>query len=61
MGRLLLMVRPSSPVRAREGEAFPELLQRLDAAMCKALYEGVVTNEIDGTLPSGPSSIRKKR
>ena len=46
----------------REGEAFPELLQRLDAAIGKALHEGVVTNEInDGRFRLAPSSIRKKR
>jgi hypothetical protein len=46
----------------REGEAFPELLQRLDAAIGKALHEGVVTNEINGgRFRLAPSSIRKKR
>jgi hypothetical protein len=32
----------------REGESFPELLQRLDAAIGKALHEGAVTNEVNG-------------
>jgi hypothetical protein len=46
----------------REGEAFPELLQRLDAAIRKALHEGVITNEINGgRFRLAPSSIRKKR
>lgn len=46
----------------RDGEAFPELLQRLDAAIGKALHEGVVTNEINGgRFRLAPSSIRKKR
>jgi hypothetical protein len=46
----------------REGEAFPELLQRLDAAIGKALHEGAVTNEINGgRFRLAPSSIRKKR
>jgi len=46
----------------REGETFPDLLQRLDAAIGKALHEGVVTNEINGgRFRLAPSSIRKKR
>jgi hypothetical protein len=46
----------------RDGEAFPELLQRLDAAIGKALHEGMVTNEINGgRFRLAPSSIRKKR
>ena len=46
----------------REGEAFPELLQRLDAAIGRALHEGTVTNEINGgRFRLAPSSIRKKR
>lgn len=46
----------------REGEAFPELLQRLDAAIGKALHEGVATNEINGgRFRLAPSSVRRKR
>jgi hypothetical protein len=46
----------------REGEGFPELLQRLDAAIGKALHEGLLTNEINGgRFRLAPSSIRKKR
>jgi hypothetical protein len=46
----------------REGESFPELLQRLDAAIGKALHEGTVTNEVNGgRFRLAPSSIRKKR
>jgi hypothetical protein len=46
----------------REGETFPDLLQRLDAAIGKALHVGVVTNEINGgRFRLSPSSIRKKR
>jgi hypothetical protein len=46
----------------REGESFPELLQRLDAAIGKAIHEGQVTNEINGgRFRLAPSSIRKKR
>jgi len=46
----------------REGENFPDLLQRLDAAIGKALHEGVVTNEINGSrFRLAPSGIRKKR
>jgi hypothetical protein len=46
----------------REGESFPELLQRLDAAIGKALHEGAVTNEVNGgRFRLAPSSIRKKR
>ena len=46
----------------REGESFPDLLQRLDAAIGKALQEGVVTNEINGgRFRLAPSGIRKKR
>lgn len=46
----------------RQGEAFPELLLRLDAAIDKALHEGVVTNEVNGgRFRLAPSSIRKKR
>jgi hypothetical protein len=46
----------------REGESFPDLLQRLDAAIGKALHEGVVTNEINGgRFRLAPSGIRKKR
>ena len=46
----------------REGESFPDLLQRLDAAIGKALHEGVVTNEINGgRFRLAPSSVRKKR
>jgi len=46
----------------REGETFPELLQRLDAAIGKALHEDAVTNEVNGgRFRLAPSSIRKKR
>jgi hypothetical protein len=46
----------------RENEAFSDLLQRLDAAIGKALHEGVVTNEINGgRFRLAPSGIRKKR
>ena len=46
----------------REGEAFPELLQRLDAAIGKALHEGVVTNKINGgRFCLAPAKVRKKR
>jgi hypothetical protein len=46
----------------REGESFPDLLQRLDAAIGKALKEGAVTNEINGgRFRLAPSGIRKKR
>jgi hypothetical protein len=45
-----------------EGETFPDLLNRLDAAIAKALHEGVVTNDINGgRFRLAPSSIRKKR
>ena len=46
----------------REGEAFSELLQRLDAAIGKAVHEGVVTNEINGgRFRLAPSAVRRKR
>jgi len=46
----------------RKDETFPDLLQRLDAAIGKALHEGAVTNEINGgRFRLAPSSIRKKR
>ena len=46
----------------REGESFPDLLQRLDTVIGKALHEGVVTNEINGgRFRLAPSGIRKKR
>jgi hypothetical protein len=46
----------------REGESFPDLLQRLDTVIGKALQEGVVTNEINGgRFRFDPLSIRKKR
>jgi hypothetical protein len=46
----------------KEGESFPDLLQRLDAAIGKALQEGVVTNEINGgRFRLAPSAVRKKR
>ena len=46
----------------RDGESFSDLLQRLDAAIGKALHEGVVTNEINGgRFRLAPSGIRKKR
>jgi hypothetical protein len=32
----------------REGESVAELLQRLDEAIGRALYEGVFTNEVEG-------------
>ena len=45
----------------REGGSFPDLLQRLDTAIGKALHEGVVTNEIyGGRFRLAPSGIRKK-
>ena len=31
-----------------DGESFPDLLQRLDAATGKAVLKGVVTNEVNG-------------
>jgi hypothetical protein len=46
----------------RDGETFPELLQRLDAAIGKALHEGAITNEVNGgRFRLATSSIRKKR
>lgn len=46
----------------RDGESFPGLLKRLDAAIGKAVHEGAVTNEINGgRFQLAPSSIRKKR
>jgi hypothetical protein len=46
----------------REGETFPDLLTRLDAAVAKAVHEGVVTNDVNGgRFRLAPSSIRKKR
>ena len=46
----------------REGENFPDLLKRLDAAIGKAIHEGAVTNEVNGgRFRLAPSSIRKKR
>ncbi len=46
----------------REGETFPDLLQRLNVAIGKALHEGVVTNEVNGgRFRLAPSSVRKKR
>lgn len=46
----------------QEGETLPELLRRLDAAIGKALHEGVTTNEINGgRFRLGPSGIRKRR
>jgi len=46
----------------RDGERFPDLLKRLDAAIGKAVHEGAVTNEINGgRFQLAPSSIRKKR
>jgi hypothetical protein len=45
-----------------ESETFPDLMNRLDAAIGKALHEGVVTNDINGgRFRLAPSSIRKKR
>src|SRR4051812_15170526 len=32
----------------RDGESFPDLLKRLDAAIGRAVHEGAVTNEING-------------
>jgi hypothetical protein len=46
----------------REGESFPERLQRLDAAIGKALHEGVVTNEVNGgRFRLAPQRVRKRR
>jgi hypothetical protein len=46
----------------RNGESLPDLLQRLDAAIGKALQEGVVTNEINGgRFRLATSAVRKKR
>jgi hypothetical protein len=46
----------------REGESFPELLQRLDTAIGKALHEGVVTNEVNGgRFRLAPQRVRKRR
>ncbi|HEX5208528.1 MAG TPA: hypothetical protein VFW10_12155 [Steroidobacteraceae bacterium] len=46
----------------REGESFPELLQRLDEAIGKALHEGVVTNEVNGgRFRLAPQRVRKRR
>ena len=45
-----------------KGEAFSDLLQRLDTAIGKAVHEGVTTNEINGgRFRLAPSGIRKKR
>lgn len=44
----------------RDDESVRALLQRLDDAIGKALYQGVVTNEINaGRFPLAPSRIRK--
>ena len=46
----------------RDGESFAELLQRLDAAIGKALHEGVVTNEVNGgRFRLAPQRVRKRR
>ena len=46
----------------RDRESFPELLQRLDAAIGKALHEGVVTNEVNGgRFRLAPQRVRKRR
>ena len=46
----------------RPNESFPELLQRLDEAIGKAVHEDIVTNEINGgRFRLAPSGIRKKR
>jgi len=46
----------------RDGESFPELLKRLDAAIGKALHEGVVTNEVNGgRFRLAPQRVRKRR
>ena len=46
----------------RGGESFPELLQRLDEAIGKALHEGVVTNEVNGgRFRLAPQRVRKRR
>jgi len=46
----------------RDGESFPELLQRLDEAIGKALHEGVVTNEVNGgRFRLAPQRVRKRR
>jgi len=45
-----------------DGESFADLLQRLDAAIGKALHEDVTINEINGgRFRLAPSAIRKKR
>ena len=46
----------------RDGESFPELLQRLDVAIGKALHGGVVTNEVNGgRFRLAPQRVRKRR
>ena len=46
----------------REGESFPELLQRLDTAIGKALHEAVVINEVNGgRFRLAPQRVRKRR
>ena len=46
----------------RDGESFPELLQRLDTVIGKALHEGVVTNEVNGgRFQLAPQRVRKRR
>ena len=46
----------------RHGEGFPEFLQRLAAAIGKALHEGVVTNEVNGgRFRLAPQRVRKRR
>jgi hypothetical protein len=44
----------------RDGEGVPELLQRLDEAIGKALQHGEVTNEINGgRFRLAPAKVRK--
>jgi len=46
----------------REGESFPELLQRLDTAIGKALHDAVVINEVNGgRFRLAPQRVRKRR
>jgi hypothetical protein len=55
-----LAAEPPDPKES--GESFPELLQRLDAAISKALHEGVLTNEVNGgRFRLAPQRVRKKR
>jgi hypothetical protein len=46
----------------RDGESVPDLLQRLDEAIGRALTQGTVTNEINGgRFRLAPPQVRKKR